>query len=130
MKRVLCTHCNGPAEVADKAMSVFCPHCRQRLILESFRIKSYHAVRKFATCGDVVIEKHGAVAASVLVGNLVVKGRVQGNVEARGKVEVAKTGHISGDIRAPRLVVHSGATLKGFCRIGPPRNLEVAQATA
>ena len=100
-------------------MSMFCPHCRQRLILEDFRIKSYHAVRKVATCGDMVIEKRGAVAAQVQVGNLMVKGRVQGDVEARGKVEVAKTGEINGDISATRLVVHSGATMKGFCRIGP-----------
>ena len=100
-------------------MSVFCPHCRKRLILEDFRIKNYHAVRKFATCGDVVVEKRGAVAAKVLVGNLLVKGRIQGDVDARGKVEVAKTGDIKGDINAPRLVVHSGATMKGFCRIGP-----------
>ena len=119
MKQVPCTHCNRLVEVAEKALSVFCPHCRKRLILEDFQVKSYRAVREFATCGDVVVEKRGAVAARVLVGNLLVKGRVQGNVEARGKVEVAKTGDIRGDISAPRLVVHSGATMKGFCRIGP-----------
>ena len=119
MKRVRCTHCRKEVEVALKALSIFCPHCRQRLILENLRIRNYRAVREFATCGDVIVEKRGAVAARVLVGNLLVKGRVQGNVEARGKVEVAKTGHIKGDISAPRLVVHSGATMKGFCRIGP-----------
>ena len=105
--------------MASKAMSIFCPHCRQRLILEDFRIKTYHAVRQFATCGDVVVEKRGAVAARVLVGNLLVKGRVQGDVKARGRVEVTKSGDIRGDISALRLVVHSGATIKGFCRIGP-----------
>ncbi|MHC4235673.1 MAG: bactofilin family protein [Planctomycetota bacterium] len=119
MKRVRCTHCTGEAEVADKAMSVFCPHCRKRLILESFQIKSYTAVREFATCGSVVVEKRGMVAARVQVENLLVKGRVQGEVHARGKVEVAKTGEVRGDICAPRLVVRNGATIKGFCRIGP-----------
>ena len=118
MKRVRCTHCREEVEVAPKALSVFCTHCRQRLILEDFRIKNYRAVREFATCGDVVVEKRGAVAAQVQVGNLLVKGRVQGDVEARGKVEVAKTGDIRGDISAPRLVVRAGGTIKGFCRIG------------
>ncbi len=126
MKLVLCTHCNGAVEVADKAMSVFCTHCRKRLILEDFKIKTYHAVRKFATCGDVVVEKRGAVAAKVLAGNLVVKGRVQGDVEARDKVEVAKTGAIKGDINAPRLVVRNGGTLHGFCRIGPQQTSDEA----
>ncbi len=118
MKRVLCTHCGGEDEVAERAMSVFCSHCRQRLILEDYRIKSYHAVREFATCGDVVVEKRGTVAARVIVGNLLVKGRVQGDVRARGKIEVTRSGEIRGDLSAPRLVVEGGATLKGFCRIG------------
>jgi DNA-directed RNA polymerase subunit RPC12/RpoP len=120
MKRVRCTHCRKEVEVALKALSIFCPHCRQRLILENFRIRNYRAVREFATCGDVVVEKRGAVAAQVQVGNLLVKGRIQGDVEARGKVEVAKTGDICGDIRAPRLVVRAGGTIRGFCRIGVP----------
>ncbi len=119
MKLVRCTHCTGEAEVADKAMSIFCPHCKKRLILEDFRIKSYTAVREFATCGDVVVEKRGAVAARVLVGSLLVRGRVQGEVQARDKVEVARTGEVRGDICAPRLIVRSGAMIKGFCRIGP-----------
>ena len=119
MRRVRCTHCTGEAEVAEKAMSVFCPHCKQRLILEDFRIKGYKAVREFATCGDVVVEKRGAVAARVFVENLLVKGRVQGEVRARGKVEIARTGEVRGDICAPRLIVRSGALIKGFCHIGP-----------
>jgi predicted acyltransferase (DUF342 family) len=119
MKLVRCTHCAAEAEVAKKAMSVFCPHCKRRLILENYRIRSYKAVREFATCGDVVVERQGTVAARVLAQNLVVKGTVQGEVEARGKVEVGRTGRVYGDIRAPRLVVKAGAQIKGFCRIRP-----------
>ena len=99
-------------------MSVFCPHCKQRLILESYKVKTYKAVKEFTTCGDIVVEKKGAVAAKVFAQNLTIKGRVQGDVKVRDKVEIAKTGKIKGDIQAPRLVVKEGATLDGFCRIG------------
>ncbi|HUU84130.1 MAG TPA: polymer-forming cytoskeletal protein [Phycisphaerae bacterium] len=119
MKLVRCTHCTGEIEVADKAMSVFCPHCRQRLILENYRVKTYKAVREFATCGDVVVEKRGTVAARVLAENLLIKGTVQGVVQARDKVEITRTGRVQGDISAPRLVVKLGGRIKGFCRIGP-----------
>ena len=119
VKQVVCTHCEQACEVGRRAMSVFCPHCRKRLILEDFKLTGYHGVREFATCGDVVVEKRGAVAARVLVGSLLVRGRVQGEVYARDKVEVARTGEVRGDICAPRLIVRSGAMIKGFCRIGP-----------
>ena len=119
MKVVRCTHCDAEAEVATKAMSVFCPHCNTRLILEDYRIKTYKAVREFATCGDVVVEKRGTVAAKVLAQNLVIKGQVQGEVRARGKIEITGTGRVQGDLCAPRLVVKAGARIRGFCRIGP-----------
>ncbi len=99
-------------------MSVFCPHCRKRLILEDFKITGYHGVREFATCGDVVVEKNAHVAAVVKVGNLTVKGTVRGDVVVRGRVKIHKTGSLLGDLRAPMLCVESGASLNGFLRIG------------
>lgn len=118
-KKVFCTHCEEPSEVGRKAMSVFCPHCKKRLILEDFKIKTYHGVREFATCGNVVVEKRGHVAAAVKVGNLTVKGKIHGNVIARGPVRLHKTSVVLGDIDAPTLLVEDGAKLHGFVQIGP-----------
>ncbi len=117
-KQVTCTHCDQASEVGQKAMSVFCPHCKKRLILEDFKITTYHGVREFATCGDVVVEKRGHVCAAVKVSNLTVKGKIQGNVIARGKVKVHKTAWFTGDLQAPSLTVEGGAKLNGFMRIG------------
>ncbi len=118
-----CTHCTEEFEVAQKAMSVFCPHCKKRVILEDFKIRTYHATRLFATCGDVLVEKKGFVSAPMRVENLTIKGRVQGDIKARGCVTIASTGEMRGDIRAPRLVVAGGAKLNGFCRITPEAHL-------
>src|SRR3989304_5220708 len=119
VKRVFCTHCAQVMEVAVRAMSVFCPHCNKRLILEDYKINSYYAVREFSTCGDVIVEKKGHVVAPIKAGNLTVKGKVQGHVTARGHVEIKKTGWLKGDLEAPCLVVENGAVLDGFVRIGP-----------
>jgi DNA-directed RNA polymerase subunit RPC12/RpoP len=118
-KRVFCTHCNGENEVSRKAMSVVCQHCRGRLILEDYRIATYHAVRLFATCGDILVEQRGFISAPIRVQNLTVKGKVQGDVLARGRVTIDTTGHLRGTITAPRLVVHQGGSIQAFCRIGP-----------
>ena len=48
-KCILCPYCSQPTEVALRAMSIFCPHCRKRVILEDYKITSYYAVREFFT---------------------------------------------------------------------------------
>ncbi len=121
IRRVRCTYCDAPVEVALRAMSVFCPHCKKRLVLEDFKIDQYYAVREFFTCGDVVVEKKGHVVAPIRAANLIVKGKVQGSVTARGQVEIKKTGSFKGELQAPSLVVEAGGVLDGFVRIGGPR---------
>jgi hypothetical protein len=106
-------------EAAVKAMSMFCPHCRKRIILENFRIKTYHAVRLFATCGNVTVERKGHVAAPVRVGSITIRGEVRGDIQAREKVEIGKTGKLRGDITARRLVVRDGGILVGQCCVCP-----------
>lgn len=119
-KVVCCTHCAQPTEVAQRAMSVFCPHCKKRLILENFKIRTYYAVRDFSTCGDIVVEKKGHVVATIKVGTLTVKGKVEGSIKARVVVHVLKTGRLRGDIEAPALVVDPGGVFEGFLRLGEP----------
>lgn len=129
-REVFCTHCGEPSEVGQRAMSVFCPHCKKRLILEDFKVTSYRGVREFATCGDIVIEKRGHVAAMIKVGNLTVKGKVQGSITARGFVKIHKTAQLQGDIQAPTLKVASGAKLDGFLRIGDGRLSQRGRASS
>lgn len=102
-------------------MSVVCPHCNKRLIIEDYRIKSYHAVRQLATCGDIVVERRGSVVAMIKAGNLTVKGDVKGNVIARGRVSIDKTGSLIGDVQAAVLSVKDGGVLNGFLRVGVTR---------
>lgn len=101
------------------AMSVFCQHCRKRLILEDYTIKSYQAVKGYATCGDIVVEKKGRVFASIQAGNLTVRGIVQGEVRACGKVSVSKSGTLMGSVTAHTLAIEPGASLDAVCRIEP-----------
>jgi len=118
VKRVVCTYCDKECEVAARAMSVFCPHCKKRLILEDFKISSYHAVREFFTCGEVIIEKKGHVVAPIKAGQITIKGKVQGNIISRGPAVISKTGSLKGGITAPVLHIEQGAVLDGFLRIG------------
>ncbi len=116
-RTVCCTYCGEPIEVSRKALSVFCPHCQKRIVCEDYTIKSYHAVRSFATCGDIVVEKKGHVVAPIRAESLIVHGRVRGNVQVKTVVKIERTGRIEGNVEAPRLVMRDGGALIGACKI-------------
>jgi hypothetical protein len=128
-REIICIHCGGHNEVGVKAMSVFCKHCSRRLVVEDFQIKGFHAARSFDTCGDVIVERRGQLAAFVRAKNLVVRGKVKGDVEARGRVEISRTGELQGNVTAPALVVETGGMIEGEVRIGQPPNRPDLDAT-
>ncbi len=120
-KRVYCTHCGEGVEVAARALSSVCPRCNRRLAIEDVRVHQYYAVRKVATCGDVLVAERGHLVASVQAVNLTVDGKLKGNVKARGFVRIGRKASVQGDIEAPSLSVENGAELTGDLRIGPER---------
>jgi cytoskeletal protein CcmA (bactofilin family) len=55
----------------------------------------------------------GTVRAVVSAQSLVVSGTLVGDCTAHARIEIQATGNVTGDIRAPRIVVAEGATFKG-----------------
>ena len=55
----------------------------------------------------------GSATAGIQAKSVVVGGQVNGNVSADEKVELAATGSMVGDVRAPRVVLVDGARFKG-----------------
>lgn len=62
---------------------------------------------------ELTIGANGQVQADVHAKNVLVVGKVAGNVSATERVEIQSTGVVDGDVRAPRLVVQEGARLNG-----------------
>lgn len=129
-KSVRCTHCEGVVDVAQRAMSVFCPHCHRRLRIENLRISRYFAVNELATTGDVMVTRRGSVVATIKAGNLVVLGKVQGKVKSPGRVVIRDSATVNADIEAALLRVENGAVMRGFLRIGAGRAEAVPKADA
>jgi cytoskeletal protein CcmA (bactofilin family) len=67
---------------------------------------------------DVLIEKGGHLEAGVKAESVRIAGRLQGSVEARGRVEITGEGQLEGDVRAPRIAISDGAHLKGHIETG------------
>ena len=66
----------------------------------------------------LTIGTHGVIEADVHAKTVVVHGKLTGNVSADDKVEIASTGSVKGDIRAPRVAILDGATFKGGIDMG------------
>ena len=70
--------------------------------------------------GKIVVKDHnltiganGNITAEVHAKTVIVVGSVTGNVTADDKVEIAPSGTLHGDIRAPRVSIQDGAKFKG-----------------
>ena len=66
-----------------------------------------------------MIAPTGILHASLRVTNLMVEGRLHGNVVASDKITLTSGARLEGDITARQLEVREGAGLRGFCRIDP-----------
>lgn len=69
--------------------------------------------------GKVVLKKQltvgptGHVHADVVAKNVLIAGKLVGNVQAEEKVEIVATGSLEGNIRAAKIVIAEGAQFKG-----------------
>lgn len=70
--------------------------------------------------GKILVKDHaltiganGRITAEVHAKTVVVVGQVVGNITADDKVEIAPSGSVEGDIRAPRVAIADGAKFKG-----------------
>ena len=68
--------------------------------------------------GTLMIEQTGDIQADVDVGVCVIRGSLNGNVNARSRVEIYKTARVQGDITTPVLLVEEGAILSGAVTMG------------
>ena len=89
--------------------------------------------------GTLVIGESGRLEAQVDVGTCVIQGALHGNLMAKTKVEIHKTGRVHGDLITPVLFIEEGAVFNGAIKMGqessnrkleevPPANLGPRQA--
>jgi len=118
-REVLCHHCNRAIDVPKGAMTSTCRHCHRRVMLEDLKIKAYHAVVRLETAGKLEVLARAQVVAEVRVNELVIKGKVKGNITCLGPVRIHKKAEVLGDIHCRSLEVEAGAVLDGFILVDP-----------
>jgi cytoskeletal protein CcmA (bactofilin family) len=61
----------------------------------------------------VTVGRNGQVAASITAREIVVLGKVRGNMTATDRVDIRAEGSLSGDVTAARISIEDGAFFKG-----------------
>jgi cytoskeletal protein CcmA (bactofilin family) len=62
---------------------------------------------------SLIIGPNGKIKAAISARDLVVHGRIEGNVTATGRVELRKSCTLIGDVSTQRIVIEDGAFFKG-----------------
>jgi cytoskeletal protein CcmA (bactofilin family) len=70
--------------------------------------------------GKVTIGPHGRLSADIEAREILVRGKVQGSLHGRERVEIAATGDVEGDVLARRLVIEEGAMVQGSIEVERP----------
>jgi cytoskeletal protein CcmA (bactofilin family) len=81
----------------------------------------------------VTVGRNGQVSASITAREIVVLGKVRGNMSATDRVDIRAEGSLSGDVAAARISIEDGAFFKGGIDIrkaGQKPNGEEAKAPA
>lgn len=88
---------------------------------DTFRIDG-RLTGKVVSLGDLIVGEKAEVEGEIDVGRLFVSGTLRGSVRAAKYVEVASSGKVFADLKAPSLVIEDGAFYVGHC------SMEVRQA--
>lgn len=70
------------------------------------------------TNGSLTIGPNGIVKADVNAREVIVRGKVEGKVTGRDKVQLWSTGQVIGEVQTERLAIEEGAMLRGKVEAG------------
>jgi cytoskeletal protein CcmA (bactofilin family) len=83
------------------------------------------------TNGSLTIGPNGNVKADVTAREVIVRGKIEGKVSGRDKVQLWSTGQVTGEVQTDRLAIEDGAMLRGKVEAGKhPSKAGEAQAAA
>ena len=77
----------------------------------------------------VTVGRNGQVAANIMAREVVVLGKVRGNINASDRVDIRSEGSLTGDVAAARISIEDGAYFKGGIDIRKPGDAKAGAAT-
>jgi len=71
---------------------------------------------------ELTVGPEAQLKSEIAAGDVIAYGKVVGNIQARGRVDIKKDGSIVGDISSARISIEDGAHFKGRIEIDPAKS--------
>ncbi|MBN2097710.1 MAG: polymer-forming cytoskeletal protein [Candidatus Omnitrophica bacterium] len=81
------------------------------------------------TKGSLTIGEKAEVQANIIGEDIIIAGKVLGNVTSSNSLALTATAHLEGDIRTPSLSIAQGAVFQGKCQMESRKDQRVSSAT-
>ena len=80
---------------------------------DRLRVEGQVAGKVLSESGTLIVEATGRIKAQVDVDVCIIQGTLEGNVNAKSRIEVHKSSRVSGDLTTPVLLIEEGAVFNG-----------------
>lgn len=91
---------------------------------ETIRVDGRISGKLISTDGTVIVGENAVLDADIQVAVAILRGKVNGRVEATQRIEIYAPAEINGDISAPTVAIDSGVVFNGNCRMHPEASNE------
>jgi cytoskeletal protein CcmA (bactofilin family) len=71
------------------------------------------------TASRLTIGPNGRVSADISVQDIIIFGKVDGNIKATGSIDLRQSAVVTGDVFAGRLAIEESAVIKGRVELNP-----------
>lgn len=65
----------------------------------------------------LIVNREAVVTGDIVSDSVLISGRVVGNVSARERVEIYRTGYLKGDVHTADIMIEGGAEFDGYCHM-------------
>jgi len=76
----------------------------------------------------VTVGRNGSVQANIAAREVVVMGKVNGNIECSDRVDIRSEGSVTGEVSTVRVIIEDGAVLKGSIEVRSAERKQQNQA--
>ncbi len=84
---------------------------------ETIRIDGRVSGKLISTEGTVIVGENAVLDADLQVGVAVIRGKINGRIEAAQRIEIYAPAQVNGDIVAPTIAIDSGVIFNGNCKM-------------